>query len=118
MWVAIKVILLKICVRLSRYSLFRKVGMMIGHSDYSQIKEATLRLLMESYFDLSICTFINLIAFYECQSFEEFSTFFSTPTDAICSIITMVMFVVILVFPAWIFMRVHANRHDLSNREF
>jgi hypothetical protein len=73
---------------------------------------------LESYFDISICTFINLIAFYECKSFEELSTFFSTPVDAICSLITIVMFVVIIGFPTWVYKQVHAYRHDLSNPEF
>jgi hypothetical protein len=65
-WFFAKMILRKMCIILSKFSLFRHIGMWIGKVDPTSMKEASLRLLLESYFDISICTLINLIAFYEC----------------------------------------------------
>lgn len=77
-----------------------------------------MRLLMESYFDISIVTMINLIAFKESESLQDFASFFSTPTDALCSVITIIMFFAIFWFPAWIYKKIHSNRENLKDPEF
>jgi hypothetical protein len=42
----------------------RKLGIFVYKPDYNLLmKESTVKLFMESYFDLCICTFINLDAF-------------------------------------------------------
>jgi hypothetical protein len=71
-WVIAKQMLIEICIKMAKFSFFRKLGMFLGEHDPRAIKKASLRLLLESYFDVSICVFINLIAFYECETFEKF----------------------------------------------
>jgi hypothetical protein len=82
------------------------------------MKIACLKLMLETYFDLAIGTFINIQAFIECQSLQEFSQFFRTPTDFSCSAITILTLVAIVVLPIWIFRLISKNRKEVHKVEF
>ena len=81
--------------------------MSLGKEDPRSLKENSLRLFLESYFDIAIGTFINLMAFYQAESLADFGAFFSTPTDFINSMITIVMAFSIFYFPYWMFKRIY-----------
>ena len=118
LWFYGKQVLLKICIMLSRFSIFRTIGMKLGKYDPKGLKEATLRLFLESYFDIAIGSCANLIAFLECKNLEEFALYFSTPADILNSVITIIVLIGIVAFPIWIFLKVYLNRKDLKNPEF
>ena len=65
-WFYGKQILLKLCVKFSRYSIFRRFGMYLGKYNPKGLKEATLRLFLESYFDISFGCLANVISWLEC----------------------------------------------------
>ena len=61
---------------------------------------------------------MNLIAFMQSNSMDEFLTFFATRDDFINSVITIILTILIIYFPIWIFISIYKNRDDLGNREF
>ena len=53
----------------------RQIGMFVHQKSYCKsLINSTIKLFLESYFDLVICTLINLFAFIEYNT--EFATFF------------------------------------------
>ena len=117
-WFYGKQFLLMICVKYSRYSPFRRYGMYLGEYNPRGLKEATLRLFLESYFDISIGCLANIIAWLECEDLGEFALYFSTPADILNSVVTIIVLIGLIYFPIWIFMKVYSNREDLENPEF
>jgi hypothetical protein len=108
----------KLGVKYAKYPIFRRLGMMITPPNTEELKMAFLKLMLETYFDLAIGTFINIQAFIECQGLREFSQFFRTFTDFSCSAITIVMLVAIVTLPIWIFRLISKNRKDVHKEEF
>lgn len=92
--------------------------MYLGKYDPRGLKEATLRLFLESYFDIAIGCFANIISWLECQSLGELALYFSTPADILNSTVTIIVLVGLIVFPIWIFVKVYSNRNDLENPKF
>ena len=92
--------------------------MYLGVYDPKGLKEGTLRLFMESYFDIAIGCFINIIAFYQSESLIEFSKFFSTFLDFLNSMLVFGLTIAVFWFPKWIFTNVYANRKNLENPKF
>ena len=78
-----------IAVKFAKNKLARMLG--IWAYDDSHLGTAgieTIKLYLESYFDLAICAFINLDAFL--QKPEEFGEFFKRSNDDLmCSILTI-----------------------------
>lgn len=54
------------------------------------------KLILESYFDISMCTLINVLAFIESK---DLSLFWSTTDDIICSLITIIHSFIIVILP-------------------
>lgn len=118
LWFYGKQILIRICVKFSSYGIFRKIGMYLGEYNPRGLRQATLRLFLESYFDISIACFANVMAFMERESLLEMAVFFSTPADILNSIITLVVLIGIIVFPMWMFYKIYSNRNDLEHPDF
>ena len=118
LWFFGKQLLLKVCYRFARYSIFRRLGMKLGTYDPKGLKEGTIRLFLESYFDIAIGCFINLMAWYQCESLEEFALFFSTLHDLLNSMLVIGLTIAIIWFPVWIYKNVHENRDDLEHPDF
>lgn len=55
--------------------------------------------MLESYFDMSLCSFINLCAFIESKNKEEFFEFFSTWDNIMCSGIAIVHIILVILLP-------------------
>jgi hypothetical protein len=97
------------------------MGMMFTSPEINELWIVSLKLMLETYFDLAICTFINVLAFSECQSLSEFLEFFSTVSDFTCSTITIVMLVAIVALPIWIYRLISKNKevihiHELQDK--
>ena len=116
--ILMKLMAIRFCVKMSKYFIFRKLGMYLGTHDRTSMKRGSQRLFLESYFDLAIGVFMNIIAFMQCKTVEEFLSFFATRDDFINSVITIILTVLIIYFPIWIFWNIYKNRDDLGNREF
>ena len=57
---------------LSRYHIAREVGIWAYQDSHMrELGMETLKLYLESYFDLVICSFINIDAFLEAKNIEE-----------------------------------------------
>jgi len=91
---------------------------MITPPEIEGLKIDSLKLMLETYFDLAIGTFINILAFGECQSFSEFLQFFSTFADFSSSTITIVMLVAIVYLPFWMYRLIKKNRKEIQNQDF
>ena len=79
------------------------------------MKQTTLRLFLESYFDIAIGVFSNLRAFFEATDAKDFFLFFATPTDFVNSMIVLVLTIAIFYFPLWMYRKIHRQRNDLAN---
>ena len=115
LWFFGKKMLLWVCIRYSHYRVPRAIGMYLGVVDPKSLRKGTLRLWLESYFDVSIITFINIMAWIETDDIRKF---FSTVPDFVNSIIVLVSLVAIFGFPVWIFKNIYNYRDDLMNPEF
>ena len=62
----VKFIINKIAVYFARNPLARKLGIYIYSDSYwNEFKDGAMKLLMESYFDLAMCSLLNVLAFFE-----------------------------------------------------
>jgi hypothetical protein len=63
----------KACAYLAKFSYTRKFGMFIYEENYYEgFIFGVKKLFLESYFDLVICTFINVIAFIRSKNLDDF----------------------------------------------
>ena len=110
-------ILNKIATKFAQYPFFRKVGMKFYRSSYKkEITHAQLKLFMESYFDLAMCAMLNFLSFYTNKNYTM-GDYFGTFDDILCSMITLVYFVLIFVFPVWGYKLITENMDDLEKPE-
>ena len=88
--------ILKLSLKLSKYYLFRYIGMSTIDRDQSDHVRSQLILVSETYYDLAIITFMGVRAMLTSG---EFLQFFSTFPDLVCSIITLGMLFTIFYLP-------------------
>ena len=62
------------------------------------LKEGSLRLLMESYLELAICSLLCLYSFVESK---DIFLFFDSLDDWISSLISISMTIIVICFPIW-----------------
>lgn len=117
-WVLVKYLLLRVSVRMSKIAIFRQLGISLGEYDPKSIRKATQRLFLESYFDIAIGVFMNIIAFMQSESLQDFKSFFATRDDFINSAITIVLAILIFLFPIWMLKQIWRHRRDLLDEEF
>ena len=60
---AARVLLRRVAVKCAKYKTMRQLGMKLGARQSVVLRLAGLRLLLESYFDLCVCTMLNGVAF-------------------------------------------------------
>ena len=94
----------RVCVVFAKNKWARKLGMLVYVENYwEDFVDGTLKLFLESYFDLVICTGLNLTAFYRTSNLEDLKQFFVTKDDVICSTITILHACLVLFFPIYTF---------------
>jgi hypothetical protein len=69
---------------------------------------------MESYFDLVICTMINILALYQTKNNQEFKSFFETPLDATCSTMALIYSILFFAYPIWGAVKIVMNQGKLD----
>lgn len=67
---------------------------------------ANLKLFLESYLDIVICVSLNMNAL-TTNNYSEFGLFWSTFDDVFCSLITIISFFCLLVFPIYGIIKIH-----------
>jgi hypothetical protein len=87
-------------------------------SYWNAFVKGTFKLFLESYFDLVMCVMLNFYAFITMD--DEWSSFFATRDDALCSTITIIYSVLVLFFPlmCWIMIQRHQGQLDHDQGEF
>ena len=90
----------KICTCNAKSSTARNIGIYVYQSSFwDQFTMSAFKLFLESYFDLTICTFINITAFIRAKNIKDFREFFETRDDIICSTISILYVFLVLYFP-------------------
>ena len=79
--------------------------------------DGTLKLFLECYFDLVICTAMNITSFTRTKNFEEFKEFFDTMDDTFCSTLTILHAIFVVVFPLYSFYLIHSNQGKFEKKE-
>ena len=61
-----------------RWRLFRWIGRQTYVENNEAIISGTQRLFLESFFDITFCAFLNIMAFYQAKTLQGFYEFFAT----------------------------------------
>ena len=69
---------------------------------------------MESYFDLVICTMINILALYQTKNSQEFMSFFESPLDSACSTMAIIYSFLFFAYPIWGAAKIIMNQGKLD----
>ena len=81
--------------------------MYLGQPQLNEVRNATLRLFLESYLDIAMAAILNFMAFFERPG--EFGIFFATPTDFLSSMFTITIVTGVLIFPWYILYEARNN---------
>ena len=107
----------KISLWLSRFRIARRTGVYFYQADTkNHLRRALLRLAMECYFELAMCTFLNLEAFKVCSTWQEFKVYVSTPDDILSSALTLVTLVIVVLFPIGVYYKITTKFDQLGQR--
>ena len=94
----------RICVACAKKKLARKLGVFVYQDSYiGNFKNSVIKLFLESYFDIVICSAINITAFIKSKNSDDFWEFFGTLDDLLCSTITIVHANFIVIYPLFAF---------------
>lgn len=115
--------MLKISVNLLAKKCYKKkfarlMGMKVFEDNYLiNFGRNSVKLFMESYFDLIFCAALNLWALVQCKDRLELESFFSTPLDVIASSLTILYMLLLVAYPIYGFVVVHTNQGKLETRK-
>lgn len=94
----------------------RIVGKWAYSNNYGQdMIHSTQKLFLEACFDLSMCCFINLSAFYNSEDFEDFSGFFNSFDNCVASLCTIITFIAMITFIIYGFVNIRRSKDNMSN---
>lgn len=105
-WHLIRWAIYKTSVKFARFKYARMLGIYLEKQDLLALKKATFRLFLESYFDVSNAVFLGI---YGLAESDNLSKFFSTFDDVLCSLITILVFILTLAFPIWFLYKVNKD---------
>ena len=92
----------KLAAKGYRWKISRLVGFWAYRREYSALLSgAVYKLVLETYFDLVICSFINTQAFLDSKNIEDFKEFWNNFDDFICSSITVFHFFFVFILPLY-----------------
>ena len=96
----------------------RKIGMFVYEDNYwTGLINGSIKLFLESYFDLVICTSINVTAFVRSKNLLDFKEFFATRDDIICSTITITYSFMILFFPVYCYKYIQSYKGSFKKMD-
>jgi hypothetical protein len=96
--------LTNVLVNNARSQKARKIGIFMKSLKIG-LMHSLNKLVLETYIDMALATFLMIYSFLRRSHGKYlFSSFFKTPTDIICSVLTLLFLFVVLVAPLHIFM--------------
>jgi hypothetical protein len=105
---ALKSFINLMCLHFPSHKPVRRVANYFYNYNPRYVLHAVQRLLLESYFDIGLCTLINLLAFFdEREDWSNLSKFFSNPENCLNSIVVMISFIYLFIFLIWAAFRIH-----------
>ena len=109
----------KISVWQAHRSIFRKIGMKVYSNSYwGDTKYSSLKLYMESYFDLTMCSFLGYLAFSTDSTKGGIGEFMENYSDITNSLVTIVYLVMGFIFVIVGLTCLYKNRKDLQSNQF
>ena len=104
-----------VAVKLARFKFARRVGMYFSEGDAAQrLWSGYLKLLLESYFDICFCAFLNTIAFKDAIQQGFLYEHFSTLSNIWVSLTTIFYDFALLLFPLYAYLLIRDNFETLS----
>ena len=82
---------------------------------WREFSMASIKLFLESYFDIVMCVMLNFVAFIKME--DEWSSFFATKTDAMCSTLTIIFSSLIFFFPVLAHYWIRKNQDRLGQEQ-
>jgi hypothetical protein len=108
----------KLAVCLACYFYPRLMGMWAYEDRYGQnVKTRSIKLFMESYFDLTFACSVNVLAFMEVRNLKGLEPFFGTPLDIACSVIVIIYACLLVFFPLYGLVTIWKNQEILDKKE-
>jgi hypothetical protein len=109
-YMLLKVALNALAKLLYRFHCFRLLGQFAFEDHYLiNLSRSSIKLFMESYFDLVFCASINVWALLHFKNIDDLRSFFNTPLDAMASCLTITYFLLLLIYPLFGFIGVYKN---------
>jgi hypothetical protein len=94
------------------------MGMWAYEDRYGQnVKTRSVKLFMESYFDLTFACSVNVLAFMEVRNLKGLEPFFGTPLDIACSVIVIIYACLLVFFPLYGLVTIWKNQGMLDKKE-
>ena len=78
------------------------------------LRTALLRLFLESYLDISLCSFINFVGLYQAKDWNDFMGYFQGFDNIMNSIFAIFFILFTLVFPIWVFNKINQHYENLN----
>jgi hypothetical protein len=122
-YMVIKVAVSKLCILLyDKYpdvDWIKDLGVWAHEEEYIwNLRYANAKLFLESYYDLVLCVALGMSAFFGCKNFEEFTQFWTTFEDVLCSSLTILFFILVIAFPLYGYAKIRANQDHLTEPDF
>jgi len=88
----------------------RRMGMSFFEDEYlSNLNRSSVKLFIESYFDLVFCASINLYALFQNKNISDLRSFFETPLDVLSSCLTIIYCILLITYPIFGFVLIRKN---------
>lgn len=108
----------QLAIRMSKFFYARKVGIWAYEDAYfSNLSGNSVKLFMESYFDLMFCNSLGIRTLVSCKNYDEFASFFGTPLEVMSSSITILYFLLLTMYPIYGFVMIHKNQGKLDTQK-
>jgi len=96
----------------------RKLGIWAHEDSYlNTLGQASAKLFMESYFELTIFTVINLIAMINSSHQDNIQDYFSSPLEIASSVIVFMLIIIFFLYPIFGAVSIHKNQGKLEHKK-
>jgi hypothetical protein len=97
----------------AKYRWARNLGIKSYSSAYlEELKYETVKIFLESYFDLALCAALNWISFF--RDADSFSEFLGNFDDSLCTSLTLIHIVLLLIAPFYGFYMIIKHKKELG----
>jgi hypothetical protein len=98
----LKFIVNVVAIACSRFRRARIIGIWAFEQSYiGSIWDASLKLFIESFFDVSMCVWLSCLSFMELPPNSSFGVLFTNKSDSMSTSLTLIYLVLIILIPLW-----------------